>query len=106
LARVSPGHEFYVSDESQEKTYVVKVADDGNMSDPKLFVEEGGESSAVDTNGNVYLAAGDIFVYTPKGERIDTIHVPERPQQLLFGGIDGKTLFILTRTSLYSVKTK
>jgi Pectate lyase superfamily protein/SMP-30/Gluconolactonase/LRE-like region len=106
LARVSPGHEFYVSDESQEKTYVVKVADDGNMSDPKLFVEEGGESSAVDANGNVYLAAGDIFVYTPKGERIDTIHVPERPQQLLFGGSDGKTLFILTRTSLYSVKTK
>jgi hypothetical protein len=104
LARA--GKKFYVSDESQEKTYVATVSDDGNITNVSLFAQEGGEGVAVDERGNVYLAAGDIFVYDPKGERIDTIHVPERPQQLLFGGSDGKTLFILTRTSLYAAKMK
>jgi sugar lactone lactonase YvrE len=28
--------------------------------------------------------------------------VPERPLQLVFGGADGKTLFILTHHSLYA----
>jgi sugar lactone lactonase YvrE len=36
---------------------------------------------------------------------IDTIDVPERPLQLVFGGEDGQTLFIPARTSLYAVRT-
>jgi sugar lactone lactonase YvrE len=60
----------------------------------------------VDAEGNVYIAAGQIFVYDSAGKLIDTIRVPERPIQLLFGGSDGKTLYILTHTSLYSVRTK
>jgi sugar lactone lactonase YvrE len=34
------------------------------------------------------------------------LHVPERPIQLVFGGPDGRTLFIAARTSLYAVRTK
>jgi sugar lactone lactonase YvrE len=30
--------------------------------------------------------------------------VPERPIQILFGGEDGKTLFILAHHALYAVK--
>jgi sugar lactone lactonase YvrE len=37
---------------------------------------------------------------------IDTIEVPERPTQLMFGGADNKTLFIAARASLYSVQMK
>lgn len=66
-----------------------KVGSDGALSDLKLFVERGGESLAVDEKGNVYLAAGQVFVYSPDGNLIDTIEVPERPSQLLFGGADG-----------------
>jgi sugar lactone lactonase YvrE len=106
LGRVESGKKFYVSDESQEKTYEATVNEDGNITNARLFAEEGGEGVAVDEHGNVYLAAGDIFVYSPQGEQIETIHVPERPQQILFGGHDGKTLFILTRTTLYSARTK
>ena len=106
LATAEPGKKFYVSDESQEKTFVVTVGDDGNLSAPKLFAEEGGESIAVDNHGNVYLAAGEIYVYSPGGKPIRTIHVPERPQQLLFGGKNGTTLFILTRAALFSTEIK
>jgi len=95
----------YFSDESGQKTYVGKVAADGSISNLKLFVERGGESVAVDDKGNVYLAAGQVFVFSPSGELIDTIEIPERPSQILFGGPDGHTLFILARSSLYSVKT-
>jgi sugar lactone lactonase YvrE len=54
----------------------------------------------------VYIAAGQVFVYNPAGTLIDTIQIPERPSQLLFGGGDGHTLFILARSSLYATRTK
>jgi sugar lactone lactonase YvrE len=60
----------------------------------------------VDSQGNVYIAAGQIFVYNPSGKLIETIEVPERPLQLVFGGSDRKTLFIAGRTSLYAVRTR
>jgi L-ascorbate metabolism protein UlaG (beta-lactamase superfamily) len=45
-------------------------------------------------------------VYNKKGEKIETIEVPERPANVAFGGKDGQTLFITARTSLYSVKMR
>jgi hypothetical protein len=106
LAQAVPGKPFYISDESEEKTWSVRVGEDGSISNPKLFAEQGGEGVAVDAEGNVYIAAGQIFVYDSSGTLIDTIRVPERPIQLLFGGSDRKTLYILTHTSLYSVRTR
>ncbi len=106
LARAVPGHPFYMSDESQEKTYAANVTADGTLGDLKLFAERGGESVAQDAEGNVFIATGQIFVYNPAGKLIDTIDVPERPIDILFGGKDGRTLFILTHTSLYSVQTR
>ncbi|MGB6727744.1 MAG: glycosyl hydrolase family 28-related protein [Terracidiphilus sp.] len=106
LAPAVPGKPFYVSDESEEKTWRVAVGEDGSMSVPQLFAERGGEGVAVDDQGNVFIAAGQIFVYTQAGHLIDTIGVPDRPTQLLFGGSDGKTLYIFTHTSLYSVRTR
>ena len=76
------------------------------MTDFKVFANQGGESVAVDERGNVYVAAGQIYVYDPSGRMIDTIDVPERPLQLVFGGADGKTLFIPSRSSLYAVRTR
>jgi hypothetical protein len=72
----------------------------------RLFAEQRGEGLAVDEKGNVYLAAGQVFVYEPSGHLIDTIEVPERPSQLLFGSGDGTTLFILACSSLYAVQTR
>jgi hypothetical protein len=105
LAPVVADHTTYVSDESGEKTYVGRVGSDGTITNLKLFAERGGESVTVDEQGNVYIAAGEVFVYDHAGALIDTIEIPERPSQLLFGGSDGHTLFILARSSLYAVQT-
>jgi hypothetical protein len=106
FASVIAGQPYYVSDESGEKTYVGTVGDDGTISNLKLFAQQGGESLTEDEKGNVYIAAGQIFVYNPSGELIDTIDVPERPSQLLFGGANGHTLFVLARSSLYAVHAR
>jgi len=106
FAPANEGQPYYVSDESGEKTYVGTVDVDGTLSNLKLFAEQGGESVTVDDKGNVYIAAGQVFVYNPSGDLIDTIDIPERPSQLLFGGSDGRTLFVLARTSLYAVQTR
>jgi sugar lactone lactonase YvrE len=106
LAPAVVGKPFYMTDEADAKTLMANVGPDGSLSGVKLFVNQGGESVAVDADGNVYIAAGRIYVYSPAGKLIDAIDVPERPVQLAFGGKDGQTLFIAARASLYSVRTR
>jgi sugar lactone lactonase YvrE len=106
LAPAPTARRFYITDENQENTYSAAIGDDGSFSDLKLFAEVGGESVAEDVEGNVYIAAGQIYVYNPSGERIGTIDVSERPSQILFGGADRKTLFIAARSSLYAVQMR
>ena len=106
LAAAAPGKPFYVTSESEVTTWRGMLGPDGNFTDFKVFVQQGGESVAVDTAGNVYLAAGGLYVYDPQGRLIDTIETPERPIQIVFGGKDGRTLFITARGSLYSVRTR
>ncbi|HUB34691.1 MAG TPA: glycosyl hydrolase family 28-related protein [Bryobacteraceae bacterium] len=106
LVKATPGKPFYVTNESEQRTYTGSVNPDGSLSELKLFAEQGGESLAQDREGNVYLAAGQIFVYNPAGKPVDMIPVPERPIDLVFGGKDRRTLFILTPSALYSVRTR
>lgn len=103
LAPAVPGRRFYVTDESEQKTYSFKVETDGTLTNPKLFADRGGQAVVSDAKGNVYIASGDILVYNPSGYLVETIRVPERPSGLIFGGRDRKTLFIAARSSLYAI---
>jgi hypothetical protein len=102
----APGQRAYVSSASEDRTYSGLVGVDGTLSDLKPFAERGGESVAVDRNGNVYVANGQIFVYDPTGKPIAEIDVPERPIDLLFGGADRRTLFILAHHALFAVTVR
>ncbi len=99
-----PGQRVYVSSESEDTTYSATVNPDGALADLKPFAARGGESVAVDSRGNVYVANGQIFVYSPQGKQIAEIDVPERPLQLVFGGTDRKTLFILAHHALFAAQ--
>jgi sugar lactone lactonase YvrE len=101
-----PGHRLYISSGAENRTYSATTQPDGTLRDLKPFAERGAESVAVDAQGNVYIANGQIFVYDSTGKAIDEIDVPERPIGLLFGGPDRRTLFILTHRALYGVKTR
>jgi hypothetical protein len=100
------GRPVYVCDEEEQKTYSAIVSEDGTLTNLNLFANIGGESVTEDEQGNVYIAAGQVYVFNAAGKLIDTIEVPERPTQLLFGGADRKTLFIAARSSLYSVQPR
>jgi sugar lactone lactonase YvrE len=60
----------------------------------------------VDAHGNVYVANGQIFVYSNDGRQIAEIDVPERPLQLIFGGPDHRTLFILAHHALFATRVR
>jgi hypothetical protein len=98
-----PGARVYVSNASAARTYSAKVGQGGALTDLKLFAERGGESVVTDSSGRVYLANGQIFVYAANGDAVGRIDVPDRPLQLVIGGANRQTLFILTHHALYAV---
>jgi Pectate lyase superfamily protein/SMP-30/Gluconolactonase/LRE-like region len=101
-----PGQNVYVSSESEDITYSATVKPDGTLADLRPFAQRGGESVAVDARGNVFVANGQIFVYAPDGKQIAEIDVPERPLQLIFGGPDLRTLFILAHHALFAAHVR
>jgi Pectate lyase superfamily protein/SMP-30/Gluconolactonase/LRE-like region len=106
LEKATPGKTVYVTDARQERTYAAVVNPDGTLSQLKLFAERGGDSVTEDRDGNVYVAAGQVLLYNRSGQQIGSIDVPERPIDLVFGGRDGRTLFILSHHSLYAIQTR
>lgn len=98
------GERVYLANASENLTYSGLLGAGGVVTDLKPFAGRGGESVATGPDGRVYVANGQVFVYAPDGREIGRIDVPERPLQLLFGGVDGRTLFILAHHALYSAQ--
>ncbi|HUD91088.1 glycosyl hydrolase family 28-related protein [Sphingobium sp.] len=99
-----PGERLFVTNGSENVTYSGTVGAGGTLTDLKRFTNRGGESVAVDGQGRVYVANGQVFIYGPDGRETGRIDVPDRPLQILFGGPDKRTLFILTHHALYTAK--
>jgi hypothetical protein len=99
-----PGKPFYASDEYDKRLVRMDVDKDGRLFSLRYWIEQAEFGSAVDANGNIYIADGDIYIFDSDGQKKGMIKVPERPSSIQFGGPDGKTLFITARSSLYGVK--
>jgi gluconolactonase len=101
------GKWLYVADAGGGKTYVYAIEGSGKLGERKLFAEQGSDGLTRDERGNVYLTQREgLNVYSPEGKLLETIHVPESPSNVTFGGPDGKTLFITARTALYVLPMK
>lgn len=98
------GKLLYVADHGAKKTYVYTINPDGTLANKKLFAPQRSDGMTMDNQGHVYLTAATVAVYNSKGEKIETIVVPEQPANVCFGGKDRQTLFITARTSLYSLR--
>ncbi|MFK3739055.1 glycosyl hydrolase family 28-related protein [Massilia sp. TN1-12] len=99
------GERVVFTNGSENRTFSGLLGAGGAITDLKTVADRGGESAAVGPDGKVYVANGQVFVYgqDPK-QPVGRIDVPERPLQLIFGGADKRTLFILTHHSLYSTR--
>lgn len=109
LARTSsllpayPGKLFYCSDEYDKRIVTCEVLEDGTLSDLKYHLEYGEFGLTLDRNGNLYVADGDILVFDKDGRRVSKIAVPERPSTIVFGGKDGKSLFVTGRKRVFVI---
>jgi hypothetical protein len=106
LSAAVPGQPIYAFDEISKKTVKMDVGTNGRLSGLKEVLPRGETGVAVDNDGNLYVADGQIFVYDKNLKEINRINLPERPISLTFGGKDGTTLFVTTLTSLFGVRVK
>jgi hypothetical protein len=98
------GQRVVFTNGSENRTFSGLVGAGGTLTALRQVADRGGESAAVDAAGNVYVANGQVFVYGPDGKQRGRIDVPDRPLQLLFGGTERRTLFILTHHTLYAAR--
>jgi gluconolactonase len=85
-----------------------RVTDDGrNLTGGDVFAQCGNglfDGFRIDTHGNLWTSAGDgVHCYTPDGELIGKIRLPEVVANVCFGGPKLNRLFICATTSLYAV---
>jgi len=108
IAGSPDGKSVYVIKYHSEETYVYDAAGDGTLSNGRLFALSGDDGLTVDSLGNVYLTNNQnrscIEVFSPNGNLLETIEVPEPPSNLCFGGIDNDTIYITGITEFYSLK--
>jgi gluconolactonase len=90
------------------------------LSDKRLLIDAAGPGAldgiAVDTGGRVWCGFGSngqpgadaaaldgVRVYSPQGQPLAHIHLPERCANLCFGGAKGNRLFMASSHSLYAL---
>ncbi len=106
---------MWVNDTDQANIRMFDIADDGRLTNERLFASGIKESlregvpdgMKADRNGNVYVTApGGLWVYSFQGDKLGEISIPEMSANLHWGGDDWETLYICATTSVYSLKTK
>jgi hypothetical protein len=98
------GERVYIANGSEDRTYSGVLGRGGSVTQLSPFARQGAESVAQGPDGRVYIANGQIFIHGADGAEVGRIDVPDRPLQLLFGGVKGRTLLILTHHALYAAE--
>lgn len=101
------GKTLYVADIGGQKTYAFDVGPDGRLSNRRLFVEMGSDGMTIDRDGNLYLTGRGVTVFSPKGQELGNIAIPENwTANVCFAGKDLKTLFVTASKSVYTIKMR
>jgi gluconolactonase len=105
---------LYVNDTDQTNIRVFDVVD-GKLKNMRVFasgITDAAKPGApdgmkCDANGNIWVTApAGLWIYSPEGELLGKIAVPEFVANLHWGEADWRTLFITASTSLYAVDLK
>jgi gluconolactonase len=113
LAFSPDGKKFYVDDSKQRNIRIYDFQPDGTLANGRIFGEEpGGKGDGVpdgmklDRKGNLYVTGpGGIWVWSPQGQHLGTILMPEQPANLAWGGANLDTLYVTATTSVYKLQT-
>jgi gluconolactonase len=108
---------LYINDTDRAHIRVFDVATDGTIANGRVFaagigtgdLAAGGlvDGMKCDERGNIWVTGPEgVWVFTPAGEHLGVIEIPESVGNLHWGGPDWSWLFVPASTSLYRVKTK
>jgi gluconolactonase len=111
---------YPVKSEKDNFIWAYDVNPDGTISNGRKFaklflietvLDRKGRSSsadgmAIDKQGNLYVATYyGVQIFNAKGAYLGMINLPSFPVSLCFGGNDMKTLYIVSYSKVYSIKT-
>ena len=102
---------LYVNDSQTGNIRVFDVKPDGTLESGRIFAElkdstkQGvPDGMKVDVQGNVYSTGpGGVWVFSPSGELLEVIEVPEVAANLTWGDNGNQTLYITATNSVYSI---
>lgn len=105
---------LYVNDSEESHIRVFDVKLDGSLENGRIFAElkdsdKKGvpDGMKVDLQGNIYSTGpGGVWIFSPSGELLGKIEVPEKVANLAWGNDDYKTLFLTASNSLYRIDLK
>jgi gluconolactonase len=107
---------LYINDTPRALIRVYDVADEGSLSNGRLFFDEIGsgvieqgipDGMKCDERGNIWVTGpGGVWIISARGEHLGVLEVPENTGNLAWGGPDWRTLFIPSSTSVYRIQTK
>jgi gluconolactonase len=109
LALTSNGRLLYLVNADERRVYAYDVDGKSDLTNERVVVDgvEGVPAGiTLDEKGNLYVAAAKVFVYSPQGQLLHTIHLGEKPSNVTFGDEDRMTLYITARTTLYRARMK
>jgi gluconolactonase len=111
---------YPVNSAKENFVWAYDVNEDGSVSNGRKFAElfltgnvldrKGKSSSAdgmaIDKLGNVYVATYyGVQIFNSKGEFVGMINLPSFPVSLCFGDTDMKTLYIVSYSKVYRIRT-
>ncbi|WP_276371675.1 SMP-30/gluconolactonase/LRE family protein [Chryseolinea sp. H1M3-3] len=111
---------YPVKSEKDNYVWAYDVNPDGTISNGRKFaklfltgnvLDRKGKSSsadgmAIDKTGNLYVATYyGVQIFNTKGEYVGMINLPSFPVSLCFGDADMKTLYIVSYSKVYKIRT-
>jgi hypothetical protein len=108
LMAVTPGqtNPVYMSHEDSKTTTKLTVDGKGKLSIMHKVINRGEYALITGSDGTIYLAEGQIFMFDADGKEIRRYNVDERPISMVLGGKNEDTLFYTTGTSFYRLRIK
>jgi gluconolactonase len=101
------GRILYVADSDARCVRAYNLDRGGAASNERVFIDKISgvpDGLRTDEKGNLYVAAKDLYIYSPQAQLLGKIELEETPSNLSFGDADLETLFITARTSVYRVR--
>jgi gluconolactonase len=101
------GKVLYVADSDARLIRAYDLDKAGSASNERVAIEKipgVPDGIRTDDNGNIYVAAKSVFVYSEAAKLLGTIEIRETPSNIAFGDADFESLFITARTIVYRVR--